>query len=238
MSRAQLTPAWRQALLSAAAALLGAACVIGIFSALGGQGTWLAAAAAAVVAAGSVLAGARQWRNDQPGDNSQVTEPAATPAPAGLAIAGLRAGGVLPAVDAMLRFEEEMALASRYGRPLCIGLAGIDVAPGLDMEDAMEGLRHLVSGAVRRIDLITVRDPTSLLIMATETSPALGWVMVERIQRRVEQAGVGTVRFVLTEIGADDSLRSVLQELDSGLEVCRATDALFADPARMLAARA
>lgn len=231
-------PALRKALAAGAAGLLGGGCVLGIATMLGAPGLWLAASAAGLVGAGAVLIGAHLAQRGP-------AEPPAVPAdghssqPADQPRSGtIREGGVLPVVEAMLRFEEEVALAARYGRPLCIALAGIDVRPGLDVEDAMEGLRQLISGAVRRNDMITDRDPTSILFMAAATPAPLGWILVDRIQQRVASAGVSTVRFVLVGIREHDSLRSALDELDGGLQVCRMTDALVADPARMLAARA
>jgi hypothetical protein len=144
-------------------------------------------------------------------------------------------GGLLPAADAMLRFDEELRLAAEFGRPLCIALLGFDRLPGIDALDALEALRQLTAGAVRRQDIVTDRGDAEVLVLLLDTEYAAGWVVAERIHRRVSAAGVGPLRCILLSPTAEDSLREVLDELDSGLEASRALKVLFADPTRLLA---
>lgn len=223
---------------AAIAALLAAGLVSTVLVAAGPvnvAATLAAAAASAAVAGMAVVLGGQSAPASRP---EALAEPVASGLPAARQpFRTVSAGGALPPLDAMLRFEEELGLAVRYGRPLTFILAGLDIVPGLDVEDAMAGLRQLIAGGVRRSDLITDRDATSVLVMAPETPAALGWVMVERVAQRVQAAGVGSVRFVALAAQPEDSLRNLLDELDGGLEVCRATDQFFADPGRMLAAR-
>ncbi len=223
----------RRLLIVGGAALVAGAAVLVILALAGSPAAlppWSWVVAAALLAAAAAVAGERL------GQPRGV--PTVSSAPPHGALGAPSAHGLLPTLDAMLRFEEELSLAHEYGRPLCIALAGIDVTPGLDIDDAMEGLRQLTDGAVRRQDLITDRDRTSILVMAPETSAAMGWVMAERVLKRAGAAGVGTVRLVLVSAQGRDSLRMLLGELDSGLELCRSTGQLFADPSRLLAARA
>ena len=145
-------------------------------------------------------------------------------------------GGLLPAADAMLRFDEELRLAGEFGRPLCIALVGFDRSPGIDALDALEALRQLTAGTVRRQDIVTDRGDAEILVLLLETEYAAGWVVAERIHRRVSAAGVGPLRCVLLAPGPDDSLREVLDELDSGLDASRVMNVTFADPTRLLAA--
>jgi hypothetical protein len=144
-------------------------------------------------------------------------------------------GGLLPTADAMIRFDEELRLAAEFGRPLCVALIGLDHEALIDPIDAGEALRQLAAGAVRRQDVVTDRGDAELLLLLLETSCAAGWVVAERIHRRVSAAGIGALRCVLLAPDHDDSLREVLDELDSGLEVSRATKVVFADPTRLLA---
>ncbi len=154
-------------------------------------------------------------------------------------------GGLLPTADAMIRFDEELRLAAEYGRPLCLALIGIDPENGLATEDALEALRQLAAGAVRKQDVVTTRGSAELLLMLLETTSSAGWVVIERIHERVSSVGIGTIRSVLVAPAvpvsgkapslASDSLRDVLDELDSGLEACREMNLTFADPSRLLA---
>jgi hypothetical protein len=144
-------------------------------------------------------------------------------------------GGLLPTADAMIRFDEELRLAAEFGRPLCVALIGLDPEARIDAIDAREALRQLAAGAVRRQDVVTERGDAELLLLLLETSYSAGWVVAERIHRRVSAAGIGPLRCVLLAPAHDDSLREVLDELDSGLEVSRATKVVFADPTRLLA---
>ena len=153
-----------------------------------------------------------------------------------LGLSALPSGGLLPTADAMIRFDEELRLAAESGRPLCIALIGLDRDAAIDPIDAREALRQLTAGAVRRQDLVTDRDDAELLLMLLETSYSAGWVLAERIHRRVSAAGIGSLRCVLVAPAPDDSLRQVLDELDSGLEASRAMGVVFADPTRLLAA--
>jgi hypothetical protein len=144
-------------------------------------------------------------------------------------------GGLLPTADAMIRFDEELRLAAEFGRPLCVALIGLDHDAGIDPIDAREALRQLAAGAIRRQDVVTDRGAAELLVLLLETSYSSGWVVAERIHRRVSAAGIGPLRCVLLAPARDESLREVLDELDSGLEVSRATNVVFADPSRLLA---
>lgn len=144
-------------------------------------------------------------------------------------------GGLMPTAEAMVRFDEELRLAAEYGRPLCVALIGLDPAEGVDPSDALEALRQLSAGAVRRQDVVTDRGPAEVLMMLLETTYSAGWVVTERIHHRVSAARVGTLRCVLVAPARSDTLREVLDELDSGLEACRDTGLLFADPGKLLA---
>jgi hypothetical protein len=144
-------------------------------------------------------------------------------------------GGLLPTADAMIRFDEELRLAAEFGRPLCVALLGLDLEAGLDPLDAREALRQLAAGAVRRQDVVTDRGDAELLVLLLETSYAAGWVVAERIHRRVSAAAIGSLRCVLLAPAPEDTVREVLDELDSGLEASRATQVVFADPTRLLA---
>ncbi len=144
-------------------------------------------------------------------------------------------GGLLPTAEAMVRFDEELRLAAEYARPLSVALLGLDAAPGVDRQDALEALRQLTAGAVRGQDVVTERGGAEVLLMLLETTDAAGWVVAERIHQRVSAVGVGLLRCVLVAPAATDSLREVLDELDSGLEACREMNIVFADPTRQLA---
>jgi hypothetical protein len=144
-------------------------------------------------------------------------------------------GGLMPTAEAMIRFDEELRLAAEYGRPLCVALVGLDAADGVEQPDALEALRQLSAGAVRRQDVVTERGSAEVLMMLLETTYSAGWVVMERIHHRVSAVGVGSPRCVLVAPAATDSLREVLDELDSGLEACREMDLLFADPTKLLA---
>ena len=164
-------------------------------------------------------------------------------APAPLAEAAIQAlsfsaappGGLLPTAEAMVRFDEELRLAAEYARPLCVALLGLDAAAGIDRQDALEALRQLTAGAVRGQDVVTDRGGAEVLLMLLETTDASGWVVAERIHQRISAVGVGVLRCVLVAPAATDSLREVLDELDSGLEACREMNIVFADPTRQLA---
>jgi hypothetical protein len=144
-------------------------------------------------------------------------------------------GGLMPTAEAMIRFDEELRLASEYGRPLCVALIGLDPEEGVDREDALEALRQMTAGAIRRQDVVTERGEAELLLMLLETTYTAGWVVVERIHHRVSAIGVGALRSVLLAPKETDSLREVLDELDGGLEACRDMDLVFADPTKLLA---
>jgi len=144
-------------------------------------------------------------------------------------------GGLLPTAEAMVRFDEELRLAAEYARPLSVALLGLDAAAGVDRQDALEALLQLTAGAVRGQDVVTERGGAEVLLMLLETTDASGWVVAERIHQRVSAVGVGVLRCVLVSPAATDSLREVLDELDSGLEACRELNIVFADPTRQLA---
>jgi hypothetical protein len=152
-----------------------------------------------------------------------------------LSFSAVPVGGLLPTADAMIRLEEELRLAAEFGRPLCVALIGLDPEPTIEPIDAREALRQLAAGAVRRQDIVTDRGDAELLVLLLETGHSAGWVVAERIHRRVSTAGIGTLRCVLLAPAPDDSLREVLDELDSGLEVTRSTNVVFADANRLLA---
>jgi hypothetical protein len=144
-------------------------------------------------------------------------------------------GGLMPTAEAMVRFDEELRLAAEYGRPLCVALVGLDHQEGVDAADALEALRQLSAGAVRRQDVVTERGSAEVLLMLLETGYSAGWVVMERVHHRVSAAGVGHLRCVLLAPLESDTLREVLDELDSGLEACREMNVLFADPTKLLA---
>nr|MDQ6918022.1 hypothetical protein [Candidatus Dormibacteraeota bacterium] len=155
--------------------------------------------------------------------------------PVALSFSAVPIGGLLPTADAMIRFDEELRLAAEFGRPLCVALVGLDPQAGIDSIDAREALRQLAAGAVRRQDVVTDRGEAEVLVLLLETSYAAGWVVAERIHRRVSLAGIGSSRCVLLAPAPADTVRKVLDELDGGLAVSRATNAVFADPTRLLA---
>lgn len=163
--------------------------------------------------------------------------PEASPEPAiqALSFSAAPPGGLLPTAEAMVRFDEELRLAAEYARPLSVALLGLDAAAGVDRQDALEALRQLTAGAVRGQDVVTERGGAEVLLMLLETTDASGWVVAERIHQRVSAVGVGVLRCVLVAPAATDSLREVLDELDSGLEACREMNIVFADPTRQLA---
>jgi hypothetical protein len=185
----------------------------------------IATAVSLGAAFGSHLIGGMQHGSD---DSSAVSGHA-------LSFAAVPLGGLLPTADAMIRFDEELRLAAQFGRPLCVALVGIDQQGGVDLIDAREALRQLAAGAVRRQDVVTDRGDAELLILLLETSYSAGWVVAERIHRRVSAAGIGSLRCVLRAPAPDETLREVLDELDSGLETSRAMKVVFADPTRLLA---
>lgn len=162
-------------------------------------------------------------------------EPSREPAVQALSFSAAPPGGLLPTAEAMVRFDEELRLAAEYARPLCVALLGLDAAPGVDGQDALEALRQLTAGAVRGQDVVTERGGAEVLLMLLETTDASGWVVAERIHQRVSAVGVGLLRCVLVAPASTDSLREVLDELDSGLEACREMNIVFADPTRQLA---
>jgi hypothetical protein len=185
----------------------------------------IATAVSLGAAFGSHLIGGLQQGSD---DSSAVGDHA-------LSFAAVPLGGLLPTADAMIRFDEELRLAAQFGRPLCVALVGIDGEGGIDLIDALEALRQLAAGAVRRQDVVTDRGDAELLILLLETSYSAGWVVAERIHRRVSAAGIGSLRCVLLAPAPDETLREVLDELDSGLETSRSMKVVFADPTRLLA---
>jgi hypothetical protein len=161
--------------------------------------------------------------------------PAADPTVYALSFSAAPPGGLMPTAEAMIRFDEELRLAAEYGRPLCLALIGVDPEGGVAAEDALEALRQLAAGAVRRQDVVTTRGEAELLLMLLETTYSAAWVVIERIHQRVSAVGVGTIRSVVVAPAPPDSLRDVLDELDSGLEACREMNLTFADPTRLLA---
>ena len=185
----------------------------------------LATAVALGAAFGSQLIGALQPGGSPAGDSTVYA----------LSFSAAPPGGLLPTAEAMIRFDEELRLAAEYGRPLCLALIGVDPERGVAAEDALEALRQLAAGAVRRQDVVTTRGEAELLLMLLETTYSAGWVVIERIHQRVSAVGVGTIRSVVVAPVAPDSLRDVLDELDSGLEACREMNLTFADPTRLLA---
>lgn len=191
---------------------------------------WAPVALATAVALGAAFATQIVLGLGQPG-----AEPPVEPAIQALSFSSAPPGGLLPTAEAMVRFDEELRLAAEYARPLCVALLGLDAEPGVDGPDALEALRQLTAGAVRGQDVVTERGSAEVLLMLLETTDASGWVVAERIHQRVSAVGVGLLRCVLVAPAANDSLREVLDELDSGLEACREMNIVFADPTRQLA---
>ncbi|HVD00300.1 MAG TPA: hypothetical protein VNG93_04030 [Candidatus Dormibacteraeota bacterium] len=189
---------------------------------------WAAVAIATAVSLGAAL-------------GSQVVGALQPPPPAeegmtyALSFSAAPPGGLMPTAEAMVRFDEELRLAAEYGRPLCVALVGLDPAEGVEATDALEALRQLSAGAVRKQDVVTDRGSAEVLLMLLETTYSAGWVVMERIHHRVSAVGVGALRCVLVAPGETDTLREVLDELDSGLEACRDMDVHFADPTKLLA---
>jgi len=194
-----------------------------------GMSFWAPVAIATAVALGAAF-GSQVIGALQPGVPGE-----AGPEVYALSFSAAPPGGLMPTAEAMVRFDEELRLAAEYGRPLCVALVGLDRADGVDAPDALEVLRQLSAGAVRRQDVVTERGSAEVLIMLVETSYSAGWVVMERIHHRVSAVGVGALRCVLVAPGESDTLREVLDELDSGLEACRDMDVLFADPTKLLA---
>ncbi|HEY8738666.1 MAG TPA: hypothetical protein VIO62_16675 [Candidatus Dormibacteraeota bacterium] len=185
----------------------------------------IATAVALGAAFGSQLIGALQPAGSQQADQTVYA----------LSFSAAPPGGLMPTAEAMIRFDEELRLAAEYGRPLCFALLGVDPKTGVDAPDALEALRQLAAGAIRKQDVVTERGSAELLVMLLETSHSAGWVVVERIHQRVSAVGVGALRCVVVAPAPGDSLRDVLEELDGGLEACREMDLDFADPTRLLA---
>jgi len=192
---------------------------------------WAPVALATAVALGAAIATQIALGLGQPAADSSSFEPAIQ----ALSFSAAPPGGLVPTAEAMVRFDEELRLAAEYARPLCVALLGLDAAPGVEAQDALEALRQLTAGAVRGQDVVTERGGAEVLLMLLETTDASGWVVAERIHQRVSAVGVGLLRCVLVAPAASDSLREVLDELDSGLEACREMNIIFADPTRQLA---
>ena len=230
----------RLAFLAGAAGLLGGAIFTAFLLLLAppaeGLRFWGPAALATVLCAAAAFAGLGLQLGSR--RDSPPPAEASTPGPVAayaLSFSAAPPGGLMPTAEAMIRVDEELRLAAEYGRPLCIGLFGLDAGAEADLDDAMEAVRQLTAGAVRRPDIVADRGRAEILLLLVETSLTSGWVVAERIQRRVSAAGVGTLRAVLITPAADANLRDVLEELDGGLDTCRQTGLIFADPARLLA---
>lgn len=195
---------------------------------------WSPAALATALCIAAALAGFSIGRRKAPA--LPTSEPVAAPVAAyALSFAAAPPGGLMATAEAMIRIDEELRLAAQYGRPLCIALLGLDPAPEAELDEAMEAVRQLTAGALRRPDIVADRGPSEILVLLVEASQTAGWVATERIQRRVSAASVGTLRAILLSPAPTATLREVLDELDGGLEVCRQMGIVFADPARLLA---
>jgi hypothetical protein len=195
-----------------------------------GMHFWAPVAIATAVALGAAF-GSQLIEARQPS-----VSPAGDPTVHAISFSAAPPGGLMPTAEAMIRFDEELRLAAEYGRPLCLALIGVDPEDGVAAEDALEALSQLAAGAVRGHDVVAARGDAELLLMLLETTYSAGWVVIERIHQRVSTVGLGTVRCVVIAPVAADSLRDVLDELDSGLEACRDMNLSFADPTRLLAA--
>jgi GGDEF domain-containing protein len=191
---------------------------------------WAPVALATAVALGAAIATQIATSRGAP-----ESAPSREPAIQALNFSAAPPGGLLATAEAMVRFDEELRLAAEYARPLCVALLGLDAATGVDRQDALEALRQLTAGAVRGQDVVTDRGGAEVLLLLLETTEASGWVVAERIHQRISAVGVGVLRCVLVAPAATDSLREVLDELDSGLEACREMNVVFADPTRQLA---
>lgn len=154
--------------------------------------------------------------------------------PEALSFIAVPTGGLLRPAEAMARVEEELGVAAEYGRPLCLALVGIDPGSVDDLPDALEGLRQLAAGAVRRADIVTDRGPGEVLLAMPETHIEAAWLVAERIRDRAGGL-LGTLRAVVIAPAGHEALRELLAELDGGLEACRAMDLPFADPKQLLA---
>ena len=161
---------------------------------------------------------------------------AALPQAAGetlLSFEAMPPGGIQTREDGIRRLEEELALAQEYGRPLGLVILGLDASTGSpDLEDQMIGLEEVAFGAMRTNDIVFKSGPTELVVLLPETATEAARAVVQRIQTR--SVGVGTVRAALAWADGAENAAAALEELESGLELCRLSGRLTADPYHLL----
>lgn len=142
-------------------------------------------------------------------------------------------GGIQDRQVGMRRLEEELALAQEYGRPLGLVMLGLDASTGSpDLEDTMLGLEEIAFGAMRTTDIAFKSGPTELVLLLPETATEAARGVVTRIQERT--AMLGTVRAALAWSDGAESAAAAIEELECGLELCRLSGRLTADPFHLL----
>lgn len=150
-----------------------------------------------------------------------------------LSFGAMPPGGIQTREDGIRRLEEELALAQEYGRPLGLVMLGLDASTGSpDLEDQMIGLEEVAFGALRTNDIVFKSGPTELVVLLPETATEAARAVVRRIQNR--SVGVGTVRAALAWADGVENAAAAVEELESGLELCRLSGRLTADPFHLL----
>ena len=187
---------------------------------------------------GLVAAGATLLASLLLGRFDAVATPAGESTPGGagetlLSFGAMPPGGLQSREEGLRRLEEELALAQEYGRPLGLVMLGLDASTGSpDLEDQMLGLEEVAFGAMRTNDVVFKSGPTELVVLLPETATEAARAVVRRIQSR--SLGVGTVRAALAWADGVENAASALEELESGLELCRLSGRLTADPFHLL----
>jgi len=150
-----------------------------------------------------------------------------------LSFGAMPPGGIQTREAGLHRLEEELALAHEYGRPLGLVMLGLDASTGSpDLEDHMIGLEEVCFGAMRNNDVVFEAGPSELVLLLPETATEAARSVVRRIQ--VRSLGVGTVRATLAWADGVENAAAAMEELESGLELCRLSGRLTADPFHLL----
>jgi hypothetical protein len=169
-------------------------------------------------------------------DTRPAPQPVDAPSTGGetlLSFGAMPPGGIQSREEGMRRLEEELALAQEYGRPLGLVMLGLDASTGSpDLEDQMIGLEEVAFGAMRTNDIVFKSGPTELVLLLPETATEAARTVVRRIQTR--SLAVGTVRAALAWADGAENAAAALEELESGLELCRLSGRLTADPFHLL----